>query len=121
MCMKKVYEDIVYLFLCVGLLKYLLQLGGEEMSSSQEADEEEREEKAVSVAVKGDEEGSSETSVLLELQSDILLIVSCLCETDVHRKVKNIYVLIYVRGMFDWMWWIEGTSVHQNQHFPLQK
>ena len=37
-------------------------------------------------------EGSSqneapESSLLLELQSDILITLSCLCETDIHRKV----------------------------------
>lgn len=27
--------------------------------------------------------------ILLEMQSDILLIISCLCETDMHRKVHH--------------------------------
>lgn len=33
-------------------------------------------------------EGSStDVSILLEIQADILLILSCLCEMDMHRKV----------------------------------
>lgn len=30
-----------------------------------------------------------DSPILLEMQSDILLIISCLCETDMHRKVPE--------------------------------
>ena len=31
---------------------------------------------------------SADSRVLLEMQADILLITSCICELDVHRKVS---------------------------------
>ena len=66
------YVLCVCVCVCVcdtGLLKQLPQLCEQRLSS---------------VATGG---GERERSLLLELQSDILLIISCLCETDIHRKV----------------------------------
>ena len=40
---------------------------------------------------------SVNSQVLLEMQSDILLIISCICELDVHRKVS---VCTYTKKYF---------------------
>ena len=49
----------------------------------------------------GGESGDPDPGLLQELQSDILLTVSCLCETDIHRKVgsyiatQSVYTQLY--------------------------
>lgn len=67
----------------LGLLKYLLQLSGVGISTSQEGVVKENGERRVE---SGD--CDPESGLLLDLQSDILLIISCLCEADIHRKVS---------------------------------
>ena len=66
-----------------GLLKYL---GGEERAAPAVKGETRE---GTLVRRKGFED--TELSLLLELQSDILLTISCLCETDIHRKVRGIH------------------------------
>ena len=78
------------------MLKHLLQLSGAEKLPSREKGGEERGgggvEKGGGGGEKGGgggESGDPDPGLLQELQSDILLTVSCLCETDIHRKVGS--------------------------------
>lgn len=74
----------VWTLLSLGLLNYLLQLSGVEILTSQEGVAK----KEDGVGRLGSGDCHPEYGLLLDLQSDILLIISCLCETDIHRKVS---------------------------------
>ena len=71
------------------MLKHLLQLSGAEKLPSREKGGEERGGGGVEKGGGGGESGDPDPGLLQELQSDILLTVSCLCETDIHRKVGS--------------------------------
>ena len=80
--MKCNYVGVLYI-IHVGVLKVLL-----EQSSS-----------------------SVNCQILLEMQSDILLIISCICELDVHRKV-SVHVLRSTLGTLDRKYAHPNYSTH---------
>ena len=65
--------------LCAGILRQCVGELGREREREREKAEREGEGKRL----------APESGLLLELQSDTLITISCLCETDIHRKVNR--------------------------------
>ena len=63
--------------LCAGILRQCVG----ELGREREREKAEREGEGKRLAL--------ESGLLLELQSDTLITISCLCETDIHRKVSR--------------------------------